>query len=447
MTIRRQWLLVLTLTAVLTVCINSLLLASLINRYFVSYTVENYNNHLSQIEELAKNALSDYSYSGKQLAVQLESHLDDPIVSIKLYDAEGQLIASAYKEYANMHGMMNGMMKSASEEVDSIDISDSGIKLGELNITRYSSLNNSTVASMFKFALIRNSVLSFGVVLLVLLIIGLFISRKMSRDLTSTAAMALSIDLGNQSPLIPSKVKEIRIIQTSLETLSSRLKIKQIGRKRLIDELVHQVRTPLTIIKTHLEGFSDGVIEMTPEEIDICEEQIENITSIITNMSMMLDAGRPSEAVKPEKIEINHLLRQIVSGMKVQFDNKKINLKLLSHQRVIVSTDKYMLSQCIYNIFTNAYKFTDPNGEVTISYEISGSDLSIIIKDSGIGISADDKQHLFDAYYRGSNSNKVSGEGLGLFVVKENLDKLGGKIKVISDPGSGSTFTITIPVN
>ena len=89
LTIRKQWLVVLTLTAVIAVSINSFLLSALINRYFQSYTMENYNIHVSQIQELARNALVEGSFSPKQLSMQFESHLDDPILSIKLYDADG----------------------------------------------------------------------------------------------------------------------------------------------------------------------------------------------------------------------------------------------------------------------------------------------------------------------------------------------------------------------
>lgn len=450
MTIRRQWLLVLTITAVLAVCINSVVLASLINRYFLTYTTENYNYHISQIEELSKNALTDNAYSARQLSVQLESHLDDPIVSIKLYNNDGRLVASAENDpdrpFGMMNGMMNGMMGKTSAEVDSFQISSAGVKLGQLNITRYSTISNSVVSSMFKASLVRNSFFSFGIVLFVLMIIGVYISRKLSRDLTNTASQALDIDLGNRTDFKPSKVKEIRIIQSSLEALRSKLKIKQIGRKRLVDELVHQTRTPLTILKAHLEGLEDGIIAMSPEEIKICEAQIESITTIISNMSMMLDADRPADTSKAEETDISSLLGQIISGLKVQFEKKNISLQLLSHQKVTAVTDKYKLSQCIYNVLTNAYKFTDPTGSVEISYTATESELTISVKDNGIGISAQDKAHLFDAYFRGSNAVSNSGEGLGLFIAKENLEQLGGTITVESEAGQGSTFIIRLPV-
>lgn len=449
MTIRRQWILVLTLTAVLAVMVNSLILSSLINKYFLSYTTESYNNHVAQLETLAKTALMENGISGQQLSVQLESHLDDPIISIKLYDNSGALVAEAENDdrpYGKMNGMMSGMMGRKAEETDSFQITENGAVVGQLLITRYSALSQSMVSNMFKVALVRNSLFSLVIVLAALLLIGIFISRRLSRDLTNTASQALGVELGSRPAFRLSRIKEIRIIQSSLEALDAKLKIRQVSRKRLVDELVHQTRTPLTILKTHLEGIEDGVITMSPEEIRICAAQVESITSIISSMRMLIDADRPREASKPEETDIHSLLTQIIGGLTVQFEKKNISLALLNHQKVTAVTDKYLLSQCIYNLLTNAYKFTPPEGRVEVSYEAADALLTVTVRDTGAGIAEADRDHLFDAYYRGANASSVPGEGLGLFVVKENLAQLGGAIAVESEPGQGSSFIITIPI-
>lgn len=451
MTIRRQWLRVLILIAIISVVVNSLVLSSLINRYFVDYTSKNYEKHFDQIVAYSKKALSEENYSSMQLAIELEAHLIDPITRIKLYDAQGQLLVEVSNE-VNMMGsmmrnkMMNRMMGAPSEEVDHSEIFDtSGSLIGQLNIMRYSSVKNSLETRMFNSALISNSLISIGLVLILALITGLFVSKRMSKDLIDTAALAQSIDLGNDVDTKQSKVREISVIQQSLETLQAKLKLKQKSRKKLIDELVHQTRTPLTILRTHLEGFEDGLINMSSEEIKICENQIDNITSIIENMSSMIDAEKDVESVQLEEFEINQLLNQIMSGLKVQFEKKYIDLALLCSQKVYLKTDKYKLSQSIYNILTNAYKFTPTQGKVSISYETEGDELFITIEDTGIGINSNDQKQLFDAYFRGSKTSNVSGEGIGLFVVKENLKKINGTVSVHSEVGKGSQFSIQIP--
>lgn len=450
MTVKRQWMLVLIITAIISVGINSLVLSSLINRYFVNYTAQNYEKHLDQLVELSKKALKDKSYTSQQLAVQLEAHLSDPITRIRLYDKDGRLLANVGSNIGRNNGMMNGrmmnrMMGPISEETDSTDITDSGTLLGKLNITRYSTAGNSLETRMFKLALIGNSLFSIGLVLIFVLLVGIFVSRKMSKDLMQTAAMATNIDLGNPIDNKKSGVNEIRIIQQSLETLQSRLKLKQTSRKRLVDELVHQARTPLTILKTHLEGFEDGVINMTPEEIKTCEAQVENITAIISNMSGMIDAEKDIEIIKLEEFELSQLIKQITGGLRAQFDKKQLALEVLSHEKIQMKTGKYKLSQCIYNLLTNAYKFTGTGGRISIDYGLRNEEVSITIEDSGTGINAEDIDKLFNAYFRGSNSVDIDGEGIGLYVVRENLNKIKGTVTVESEPGKGSSFTMKLP--
>ncbi|MBC8016651.1 MAG: HAMP domain-containing histidine kinase, partial [Sporomusaceae bacterium] len=387
-----------------------------------------------------------------QMAIELETHLVDPITRIKVYDENGILIADVTnkgKGNGNGYGMMNGSMRkkldTQIEEVDHAEILDGNKIIGQINITKYSSAENSIATWMFQSSLIKNSLYSIGIVLIFAIIIGILVSKKMSRDLINTAEMAQNIDIGNSTVTFHSHVKEIRVIQQSLESLSTRLKLKQKSRKTLIDELLHQVRTPLTILKTHLEGIEDGVIDMTTEEIRVCENQIENLTSIITNMSGMIDAERQDDVLHVENFEFSQLIKQIVNGLKVQFDKKKIDLKIMEQQKVILNTDKYKLSQAIYNILTNAYKFTEPNGRVLLSYKVSSEELILTIEDNGPGISEEVQEKIFDAYYKRDTTINTAGEGIGLYVAKENLTSINGSISVDSELNRGSRFIISIP--
>lgn len=440
----------LTFTAILAISINSLIFSSLINRYFQSYTTGEYTKTQTQIQSFAEMALAQNNMTARQIDVQLESYLSDPITRITLYDANGSEIADVGSTGSNMAGMMGGMMRglagSFAKEVESTQITDSGTVLGTLNITHYSSIGDSLTSVLFKAALIRNSLLSFGIVLALLLAAGLVVSRRLSRDLTNTSAMAMNIALGNQGEFPLSKIREIRIIQQSLKELKTRLKLKQKGRKRLIDELVHQSRTPLTILKTHLEGFQDGVLELTPEEMKVCEMQIDSLSSLIVNMSHLLDTEQQQSPLHIEEFEFSHLMRRILAGLKLQFDRKQLALTLTGHQKITLKTDRYKLSQCIYNLLTNAYKYTQPGGKVEISFTAENGRLTVEIKDSGAGIPEEEQKHLFDAYYRGSGAQAVPGEGLGLFVVKQNLEQIRGSIRVQSSPGHGTIFSIEIPV-
>ncbi len=441
----------LVVSAALSVIVNSLVLNIRINQYFIDYSTENYNAHVSQVVQFSTEALSTDGYTSGQLAMQLTSHLSDPITRIRLYRANGELLSDVNASRSMMsmmrYGMASRMMGSTAEEIDSIDIEKDGVLLGKLMVTRYSSIGNSISTRQFALSLITNSLLSFGIVFALTLILGYFLSKRMSKDLIKTAEHAVSIDLGQDTRYPKSHVREIRTIQDSLEALQTRLNLKQTSRKKRIDELVHQTRTPLTILRTHLEGFQDGIIQFTPEEVKTCESQIDNLSSIITNMSGLIDAEKDIGVLHMANVDIHALIRQIVTGLKAQFDQKSVGLETVGHSRISAYTDPYRLSQTIYNLLTNAYKFTPSGGRVTIAYEAIGEELVISVQDTGIGIPPEDQAQVFEAYYRGNNAVHTSGEGIGLYLAKENLQQIGGKIELVSKPGHGSTFVIRLPLN
>lgn len=450
MTIRKLWLIILILVAIVSVSINAVVLSVLTDRYFNDYRAENYERHFNEIIAYTQRALNNEDLSISQMAMELETHLDDPIIQIKLYDAQGNLIIDTDDSHMMMGRGMMDMMRSqydeADSEVDSVQLYDGDTLIGQLNITRYSSLEDSVVARRFQTSLLVNSLISVAVVLIIALVTGVFVSKKMSRDLTTTAKMAHDISVGEETTATVTKINEIATIQQSLVALKNKLKLKSKSRKVLIDELVHQTRTPLTVLKTHLEGLLDNVIEMTPQEISVCESQIDNITAIISNMSNMIDAESDFDTMQIEEFEVSMLLKQITNGLKAQFDKKHIDLTFNMKQKVVLKTDKYKLSQTVYNLLTNAYKFTGEYGAVHLNYETKGNSLSIMIEDNGIGINSDDIAHVFDAYYRGRANDSSQGDGLGLYLAMQNTQRMNGTIEVKSVVNQGSIFTLTIPM-
>jgi two-component system, OmpR family, sensor histidine kinase BaeS len=342
-------------------------------------------------------------------------------------------------------GMMDFMFRIGEEEVDSFDIMDNGVLLGKLNITKQSSAESSVIAMMFKSRLFINSLISTGFAIVITLLVGAYISKRMSKDLTDTAQLASNIQIGNPLENKPSSIKEINQIQNSLHDLNTRLKIKQKSRKTMVDQLVHQTKTPLTILKSHVEAIEDGVIQISKEELAIFQDQIDHLNNILSNMSTMIDAEKESEILTLETVDIHQLLNQIILGLRSQFDKKGIELKLISTTKVKLMTDPYKLSQVLYNLLTNAYKYTE-KGRVEISVKEDKDTLSISITDTGIGIDPTEISNIFNAYYRGASVTKIPGEGIGLYVVKENLNQLNATIEVQSTLGKGSTFTIKLPL-
>jgi two-component system, OmpR family, sensor histidine kinase BaeS len=449
MTIRKKWILTLGIIAILSIFINSFVLSFLTSRYFNDYLDDSHAETCKDIVDFLVNDLNKKDFSQERLGVELDAFLGRSILRIRVFNGEGELIADVIDDAQldNEHGM--GMMHPKNNRnniVDSYELSTNQEKLGEVHITRFSTAGNSYAAAMFQSSLFRNSLFSIGIVMIVVFLLGLFMSKKVSKDLVQTAKMAQNIENGIDNTRADSNTKEIHMIQTSLESLETKLKLKNKARKTLVDEMVHQTRTPLTILKMHLEGMEDGVIQMDAEEVKVCEGQVDNLTDIIKNMSDLIDVETSDRKVMVENVDIALFLKQILNGMKSQFHRKGIELEIVSQSKINIQTDPYRLGQTIYNILTNAYKFTPSGGHVFIQYQLTETNLEITIEDDGAGISEEEQSRIFDAYFKGSGEVNNKGDGLGLFIAKQNMESINGQIHVISKEGKGSKFVLDIPI-
>ncbi|MBM7562777.1 sensor histidine kinase [Fusibacter tunisiensis] len=444
MSIRKIWLLILVSVVVFSIGINGMLMLTLTDRHFDTYLESSYETHIDQIQDYLKNTLASGTYSVDQMAMELETHLVDPISEIRLFDPDGhQLVAvSTDAHLAPRNRMMGNWGKRNSGETESYEVQLSDRTLGVFNVVTHTSVDNTFQAQAFKSSLIVNSIIAIGIALGVSVVLGIIMSKKMGRALKETAEFAQEIHVGGTKTYASSKILEVDQIRKSLEELNIRLKLKQKSRKALVDELIHQTRTPLTILKTHVEALEDGIIAPTDEEMSVFHHQIDNIGEIVSNVGHMIDADKQRLVSNPEPVVIETLLTQVVNGLKAQFRKKGIRLSIDMAVKPVLQTDPFLLGQTIYNLLVNALNYTSTGGSVCVKCYEANKTTRIDISDTGIGISKNDLPHLFEAYFRGAGGADKNGDGIGLYVVKENLEAIGADITVKSKENEGSIFTI-----
>ena len=220
MTIRKLLLIFFIGISVLIISINTGVLTFLTNKYFTDYLDKNYQTHLNQIIKYTEKVIDNKNTSFKQMAVELETHLNDPIIGIKLYSNNGDLLVDVSSNYHignRMNGkMMNHMMSFRNEnEVESYKIVNQGKVQGTLSITKYSSLENSIISKMFKKTLIINSLFSLIIALIMAVFVGSFLSKKISKSIEETEILANDIQMGlkisTKKTFIRGPVRKMRI--------------------------------------------------------------------------------------------------------------------------------------------------------------------------------------------------------------------------------------------
>lgn len=233
-------------------------------------------------------------------------------------------------------------------------------------------------------------------------------------------------------------------------------KIKEIDQMK--DEFIsmtsHELRTPVTVIRGYVVMLIDDAkrLSITSEALEylntikISTERLGSLIEDLLNVSR-IEQGRMKMDSHP--IDIYPIVESVTNQFLVQAREKNILLSCSNESVIplIANVDKDRLEQVLINIIGNAVKYT-PSGNVDVRMRSKNNSLFVLIKDSGIGMTAKEREHLFEKFYRVRNSktDNIVGTGLGLWITKQIVELMGGAILVDSMEGVGSLFTIEFPL-
>lgn len=242
----------------------------------------------------------------------------------------------------------------------------------------------------------------------------------------------------------------LRQLELSREELRLALeKERELGdlKSRFVSMASHEFRTPLSTILSSaalIERYAHAEEqENRTKHVNRIKENVRNLTDILEDF---LSLGKIEEGVvltKPETIDVPAFFAEVIHD----FDNiKRMGQKIIyTHEGDhMLSTDKHLLKNILINLLSNAIKFSDNESIVTIMSSLTWEHFRFSVKDQGIGISAEDQEHLFDRFFRGRNAANIKGTGLGLHIVSKYLELLNGKITCRSRLNEGTEFIIIL---
>lgn len=226
--------------------------------------------------------------------------------------------------------------------------------------------------------------------------------------------------------------------------------------KRLLEEnfitmVSHQLRSPLVVILQYFETILAGMMGTVPKKqkniMLRAKDRLERLLNLINDWLNMARINGESMVLKFEPLSLAELLKRQVEFMQPVAKENKISLELIiSSDKSLVQADYETLEQVFSNLLSNAIKYNRPNGSVKITIKEKKKFVAVAIQDSGTGISKEHLPLIFDQFYRvdRKESQKTIGTGLGLSIAKKIVEAHGGLIKVSSELGKGSTFTVLL---
>ncbi len=232
-------------------------------------------------------------------------------------------------------------------------------------------------------------------------------------------------------------------------------KLKELDRLKsnFLATMSHELRTPLTSVigysEMMLEGLGGPLTAEQREYLAIIMEKGENLLQLITSILDIskIEAGRVRLLLT--EVDAGQLMRDAVATVLPLARKKGLKVACEPSALPKLQGDRDKIRQCLVNLCSNAVKFTHPGGSITIFGElVPGDRLAIHVADTGIGIPEEHIDRVFDVFYQvdGSSTREHGGAGLGLAIVKNFVEAHGGEVKVRSKPGTGSTFSVVLPL-
>ena len=280
------------------------------------------------------------------------------------------------------------------------------------------------------------------------------ISRTITYSLSHLVKQTEKIakgDLTPQEQRTPAKSRnEFTDLTEHIDSMRAALLDAKRKQQRFIMGITHDLRTPISVIKGYTEALYDGVItseEETKKSLEIINvktSQLEEmITSLINYCTFFRDNFRRQITPHCIKKQLETFAKSAETTGYIFHRKISCNINLLESTDIPVN--EQLLARALENLFGNALRYTEDDGEITITADESDECITITFSDTGCGIAEKDISHLFDLFYRGTNSRREQGLGIGLSVVKDIVDLHGWSIDIRSELGKGSDFIIRIP--
>lgn len=213
---------------------------------------------------------------------------------------------------------------------------------------------------------------------------------------------------------------------------------------------VHDLKAPLASILLKLGFIKDSIKDADLQEmIASSERQIKNLANTIKTILITSKASESKLVINKEQVDIIELTQQAQEQIDINYASKPHAIGIHDHreENALVYADKYLIENVMHNLMENAVKYSDKEANVEVNIKQDEHFTIISVSDHGVGIDKKYQKKIFEQFYRIPATHHKSGYGIGLAMVKYAVKAHGGTIKVVSEPGKGSTFTFTLPLN
>ncbi|MEH2109793.1 sensor histidine kinase [Nostoc sp.] len=276
-----------------------------------------------------------------------------------------------------------------------------------------------------------------------------WVSRRIMQRLTEMEQITQKFAAGQMDARLPvSDIPELSGLSASFNRMAASLEGVEARRREVIGDMTHELRTPLTVVRGYLEELADGEIEASPEIYRRLAKETRRLERLVNDLQELSKAEAGYLPINIQRVNLRPLLESLVEKFTDQLleDGPVLLLQCPSVLPPVLA-DIDRTEQVLVNLLGNAVRYTN-EGSITIAVGTEASQLSIAVRDTGIGIAPENLPHVFERFWRADQSRDrhSGGTGIGLTISHRLIELQGGQIQVESELGVGSTFRFFLPL-
>lgn len=245
------------------------------------------------------------------------------------------------------------------------------------------------------------------------------------------------------------KMDYIDRMYLDFNTMVEELGSIEVLKNDFVSNVSHEIKSPLAVIESYAHALKSDTLtkEERLEYTDTIIEYSRKLTSLVTNILKLNKLENQIIDFNISHFNVCEQIRECVLEFEEKWVDKDIDIIIDIEDIVMISADRSMLEIVWHNLISNAIKFTDIGGKIQISEKLDDDFVSISVKDNGCGMNKETRKRLFDKFYQGDTSHSSEGNGLGLTLAYRVVELLHGALRVESEEGKGSTFTVKLPLH
>jgi signal transduction histidine kinase len=282
------------------------------------------------------------------------------------------------------------------------------------------------------------------------LVVTWYFSRRTQRSIARLAQEAAKVGAGDYSSRLPRPGLggEFDQFADTFNALADRLEAVESTRRRMLADLAHEMRTPLTTLEAHLEALQDGVRQLDEATFDVLTGSTDRLRHLAHDIGAVSRAQEGELEINLEPTDPGDLVDAATVASADRYHDKGVTLSTDVGTDVAVQADPSRMGQVLANLLDNALRHTPAGGTVRVSCRRAGGGVEIEVADTGEGIEPAHLPHVFDRFYRADPARNSShgGSGIGLTISRALVEAQGGELSAHSDgPGLGASFVIRLP--